>query len=118
MTNSDPRDECDSDVLIVGSGSGSAALPLATYGRPRAAGDEAQAGWPTPREHPSSTSPPCGPCATSASLRRRWRLAARLNARRVAAGAVGHHTLGCVGSTMYSLLPTLWCHLTTELPGI
>lgn len=40
------------------------------------------------------------------------------HARRVAAGAVGHLTLGCVGSATYSLLPTLSRHLTTELPGI
>ncbi|MCG7207426.1 LysR family transcriptional regulator [Streptomyces arenae] len=38
--------------------------------------------------------------------------------RRVAAGAVGHLTLGCVGSATYSLLPTLSRHLATELPGI
>ena len=40
------------------------------------------------------------------------------HARRVAAGAVGHLTLGCVGSATYSLLPTLSRHLATELPGI
>jgi DNA-binding transcriptional LysR family regulator len=40
------------------------------------------------------------------------------HARRVAAGAVGHLTLGCVGSVTYSLLPTLSRHLATELPGI
>ncbi|MGW5692716.1 LysR substrate-binding domain-containing protein [Streptomyces asiaticus] len=39
-------------------------------------------------------------------------------ARRVAAGAVGHLTLGCVGSATYSLLPTLSRHLAAELPGI
>lgn len=40
------------------------------------------------------------------------------HARQVAAGAVGHLTLGCVGSATYSLLPTLSRHLATELPGI
>jgi DNA-binding transcriptional LysR family regulator len=40
------------------------------------------------------------------------------HARRVAAGAVGHLTLGCVGSATYSLLPSLSRHLATELPGI
>lgn len=40
------------------------------------------------------------------------------HARRVAAGAVGHLTLGCVGSATYSLLPTLSRQLATELPGI
>ncbi|WP_435175155.1 LysR substrate-binding domain-containing protein [Actinacidiphila sp. bgisy145] len=40
------------------------------------------------------------------------------HARRVAAGVVGHLTLGCVGSATYSLLPTLSRHLTAELPGI
>ncbi|MFE9352773.1 LysR substrate-binding domain-containing protein [Streptomyces olivaceoviridis] len=40
------------------------------------------------------------------------------HARRVAAGSVGHLTLGCVGSATYSLLPTLSRHLATELPGI
>jgi DNA-binding transcriptional LysR family regulator len=40
------------------------------------------------------------------------------HARRVAAGAVGHLTLGCVGSATYSLLPALSRHLSTELPGI
>ncbi|MFI9821157.1 LysR family transcriptional regulator [Streptomyces sp. NPDC052013] len=44
--------------------------------------------------------------------------AAAHHARRVAAGAVGHLTLGCVGSATYSLLPTLSRHLATELPGI
>ncbi|MCW5251379.1 MULTISPECIES: LysR substrate-binding domain-containing protein [unclassified Streptomyces] len=40
------------------------------------------------------------------------------HARRVAAGAVGHLTLACVGSATYSLLPALSRHLATELPGI
>ncbi len=40
------------------------------------------------------------------------------HARRVAAGAVGHLTLGCVGSATYSLLPALSRHLATELPGV
>lgn len=40
------------------------------------------------------------------------------HARRVAAGAVGHLTLGCVGSATYSLLPTLSRRLAAELPGI
>lgn len=40
------------------------------------------------------------------------------HARRVAAGAVGHLTIGCVGSATYSLLPALSRHLSVELPGI
>lgn len=40
------------------------------------------------------------------------------HARRVAAGAVGHLTLGCVGSATYSLLPVLSRRLAAELPGI
>jgi DNA-binding transcriptional LysR family regulator len=40
------------------------------------------------------------------------------HARRVAAGAVGHLTIGCVGSATYSLLPALSRHLSAELPGI
>lgn len=43
--------------------------------------------------------------------------AARL-ARRVAAGAVGHLTIGCVGSATYSLLPALSRRLSLELPGV
>lgn len=39
-------------------------------------------------------------------------------ARRVAAGAVGHLAIGCVGSATYSLLPTLSRRLLTELPGV
>ncbi|MFA1537876.1 LysR substrate-binding domain-containing protein [Actinomadura monticuli] len=39
-------------------------------------------------------------------------------ARRVAAGAVGHLALGCVGSATYSLLPALSRDLSTELPGV
>lgn len=39
-------------------------------------------------------------------------------ARRVAAGAVGHLTIGCVGSVTYSLLPALGRHLAVELPGV
>lgn len=39
-------------------------------------------------------------------------------ARLVAAGSVGHLTIGCVGSATYSLLPALSRHLATELPGI
>lgn len=39
-------------------------------------------------------------------------------ARRVAAGAVGHLTIGCVGSATYSLLPALSRQLAAELPGV
>lgn len=39
-------------------------------------------------------------------------------ARRVAAGAVGHLAIGCVGSATYSLLPALSRHLAAELPGV
>ncbi|MBU2668071.1 LysR family transcriptional regulator [Actinoplanes bogorensis] len=39
-------------------------------------------------------------------------------ARRVAAGVVGHLTIGCVGSVTYSLLPALARHLTAEMPGV
>ncbi|WP_063064546.1 LysR family transcriptional regulator [Nocardia violaceofusca] len=39
-------------------------------------------------------------------------------ARLVAAGSVGHLTIGCVGSATASLLPTLSRHLATELPGV
>ena len=39
-------------------------------------------------------------------------------ARRVAAGAVGHLTLGCVGTATYSVLPSLSRRLSTELPGV
>lgn len=44
--------------------------------------------------------------------------AAANEARRVAAGSIGHLTLGCVGSATYSLLPELSRALSTELPGI
>ena len=40
------------------------------------------------------------------------------DARRVAAGVVGHLAIGCVGSATYSLLPALSRHLATELPGV
>jgi DNA-binding transcriptional LysR family regulator len=43
---------------------------------------------------------------------------AATQARRVAAGAVGHLALGCVGSATYSLLPTLSRRLSEELPGV
>jgi DNA-binding transcriptional LysR family regulator len=43
---------------------------------------------------------------------------AGLEARRVAAGAVGHLAIGCVGSVTYSLLPALSRHLAVELPGV
>ena len=39
-------------------------------------------------------------------------------ARHVAAGAVGHLAIGCVGSATYSLLPALSRHLAAELPGV
>lgn len=39
-------------------------------------------------------------------------------ARRVAAGSVGHLTIGCVGSATYSLLPRLSRRLAEGLPGI
>ncbi|OYN96400.1 DNA-binding transcriptional LysR family regulator [Propionibacteriaceae bacterium ES.041] len=39
-------------------------------------------------------------------------------ARRVAAGLVGHLVIGCVGSVTYSLLPALARRLASELPGI
>lgn len=38
--------------------------------------------------------------------------------RRVAAGVVGHLTIGCVGSVTYSLLPALSRRLAEELPGV
>lgn len=44
--------------------------------------------------------------------------AAAHHARRVAAGAIGHLAIGCVGSVTYSLLPTLSRGLSTELPGV
>ncbi|MGC5024290.1 LysR substrate-binding domain-containing protein [Tsukamurella sp. DT100] len=40
------------------------------------------------------------------------------HARRVAAGATGHLTIGCVGTATYSLLPPLARRLADELPGI
>ena len=39
-------------------------------------------------------------------------------ARRVAAGAVGHVTIGCVGSTTYSLLPRLSRGLSETMPDV
>lgn len=39
-------------------------------------------------------------------------------ARRVAAGTVGHVTIGCVGSATYSLLPALSRRLAADLPGV
>lgn len=39
-------------------------------------------------------------------------------ARRVAAGTVGHVTVGCVGSATYSLLPALSRRLADDLPGV
>jgi DNA-binding transcriptional LysR family regulator len=39
-------------------------------------------------------------------------------ARRVAAGAVGHLAIGCVGSATYSLLPAISRGLSVELPGV
>lgn len=39
-------------------------------------------------------------------------------ARRAAAGVVGHLTVGCVGSVTYSLLPALARRLSEELPGV
>lgn len=39
-------------------------------------------------------------------------------ARRTAAGAVGHLAIGCVGSATYSLLPALSRRLSAELPGV
>lgn len=44
--------------------------------------------------------------------------AAAQEARRVAAGSVGHLTIGCVGSATYSLIPALSRRLATELPGV
>jgi len=44
--------------------------------------------------------------------------AAADEARRVAAGAVGRLSIGCVGSATYSLLPALSRRLAEELPGI
>lgn len=44
--------------------------------------------------------------------------AAADEARRVAAGAVGHVAIGCVGSATYSLLPALSRRLADELPGV
>ena len=39
-------------------------------------------------------------------------------ARRVAAGTVGHVAIGCVGSATYSLLPALSRRLAEDLPGV
>ncbi|QWF22320.1 LysR family transcriptional regulator [Nocardioides sp. LMS-CY] len=44
--------------------------------------------------------------------------AAAEEARRVAAGATGHLTIGCVGSATYSLIPALSRRLADELPGV
>ncbi|MGW1743459.1 LysR substrate-binding domain-containing protein [Nocardia sp. NPDC001965] len=44
--------------------------------------------------------------------------AAAHEARRIAAGSIGHLALGCVGSATYSLLPELSRVLSAELPGI
>lgn len=44
--------------------------------------------------------------------------AAADEAHRVAAGMVGHLTIGCVGSATYSLLPALSRQLAEALPGI
>lgn len=44
--------------------------------------------------------------------------AAAEEARRVAAGAIGHLTIGCVGSATYSLIPALSRRLADELPGV
>lgn len=44
--------------------------------------------------------------------------AAADEARRVAAGSVGHLAIGCVGSATYSLLPALSRRLAEELPGV
>jgi DNA-binding transcriptional LysR family regulator len=44
--------------------------------------------------------------------------AAAHQARRVAAGTVGHLAIGCVGSVTYSLLPALSRRLVEELPGV
>jgi DNA-binding transcriptional LysR family regulator len=43
---------------------------------------------------------------------------AAVEARRVAAGVVGHLVLGCVGSATYSVVPALSRRLTEELPGV
>lgn len=43
---------------------------------------------------------------------------AAVEARRVAAGVVGHLAIGCVGSATYSLLPALSRRLADELPGV
>lgn len=39
-------------------------------------------------------------------------------ARRIAAGAVGHVSIGCIGSATYSLLPALSRRLAEEMPGV
>ncbi|MCW2855468.1 MAG: benM 1 [Marmoricola sp.] len=44
--------------------------------------------------------------------------AATDHARRIAAGAVGHLTIGCVGSATYSLLPELVRSMSLQLPGV
>ncbi|WP_440712696.1 LysR family transcriptional regulator [Gordonia sp. FQ] len=44
--------------------------------------------------------------------------AAGRHARRIADGASGHLTIGCVGSATYSLLPRLVRSLREELPGV
>ncbi|UDY23419.1 LysR substrate-binding domain-containing protein [Nocardioides sp. Kera G14] len=44
--------------------------------------------------------------------------AAAQEARLVAAGAIGHLAIGCVGSATYSVLPALSRRLAAELPGV
>src|SRR3954468_8999983 len=41
-----------------------------------------------------------------------------IEARRVAAGVVGHLVIGCVGSATYSVVPALSRRLADELPGV
>jgi DNA-binding transcriptional LysR family regulator len=43
---------------------------------------------------------------------------AAIEARRVAAGVVGHLVIGCVGSATYSVVPALSRRLADELPGV
>jgi DNA-binding transcriptional LysR family regulator len=43
---------------------------------------------------------------------------AAIEARRAAAGVVGHLVIGCVGSATYSVVPALSRRLTDELPGV
>ncbi|WP_294006601.1 LysR family substrate-binding domain-containing protein [Streptomyces sp.] len=66
----------------------------------------------------ASTSPrPAGPTSSGRAILADVDEAAH-HARLVAAGAVGHLSIGCVGSATYSLLPTLSRRLTEELPGV